>query len=258
MNPRIATAAALALLAAAGLAVRLGRPDNLQNLDAVFTLWGDVLSDASRTAALPLSLSPAEEMLLGNRLANQVRAVYSADTVHQPAVERVGRRLSATSLVRTSYTFLAIEESSINAFALPGGHVFVTRGLAEFVKSDAELALVMGHEMAHNELGHCLEGHRYQTVLSRFGVRDAGLLMDSMQQALSLAYSREQEFEADERGMALAAQTYDVRPAIGVFDRLAALEPSRPRGWLAPYLETHPPAAERSARLRKSLRLPQP
>lgn len=247
MNPRLISAAAAALLAAAAAAVQWGRLDNEQRLDAVFTLWGDVFRDSSQAAAVPMHVWKAEEVRLGNRLAAQVRAAYNLDAVHQPAVLRVGNRLAAYS---GPITFAAIDDPSINAFALPGGHVFVTRGLAEFVQDDDELAFVLGHEIAHIEMRHCLDGHRYRIVLGRLGAASAGELMDAMHGALAISYSREQETEADERGMLLAHTVgYDCMKAPALFRRLAALEPQPRTGWLSPYLESHPGALERAAHM---------
>lgn len=251
MNPRLITAAALALLAAAGLLVHTGKLDAGQDLEAVATLWGDVFRDVSHAAAAPLHVSAAEEIRLGNELAANVRARFDIDATHQPAVLRAGTRLSAHVDARVPYNFVTIDELSINAFALPGGHVFVTRGLCEFVHNDDELAAVIGHEMAHIELRHCLDGHRYEAVLSRLGVAGAGELMDGMQRALAISYSREQEFEADARGVVLASQAgFDPKAAPALFRRLAAVEPL-PSGWLGPYVVSHPAALERAARLEK-------
>lgn len=250
MKPRVLSAAAVALLAAAGLLVHVGKAHEGQSLEAVATLWGDVFRDASHAASAPFHVSAAQEIRLGNQLAANVRATYRVDAAHQPAVLRIGARLSAQADSRVPFTFLAIDEPSINAFALPGGHVFVTRGLAAFVRGDDELAAVIGHEMAHIELRHCLDGHRYEAVMSRLGAAGAGELMDAMQSALAISYSREQEFEADARGVALASQAgYDPKAAPALFRRLAAAEPQPREGWLAPYLESHPAALERAARL---------
>jgi predicted Zn-dependent protease len=256
VNPRLATAAALALLAAAGFVVHAGKLYKGRNLEAVATLWGDVFRDTTHAASLPFHVSDDEEIRLGQRLAANVRARYSIDTAHQPAVVRIGALVAAHASTRVPYTFLAIDEPSINAFALPGGPVFITRGLVEFVQSDDELAAVIGHELAHIDRRHCLDGHRYQVVLSRLDAPAAGELMDAMQQALARSYSREQEFEADRRGTSLAwAAGYDGARAAQLFRRLAALEPQPRTGWLLPYLESHPAALERAARLERELQL---
>ena len=248
MSPRFISAAAVAILAAAGLAVHLGKPVAGHSLEAVVTLWGDLFRDTSRATALPLHVSAEEEIRLGSQLAANVRAAYAIDVAHQPAVLRIGARLSAPGDLHVPYTFLAIDESSINAFSLPGGYVFVTRGLADFVTSDDELAAVIGHEMAHIELRHCLDGHRYEAVLARLGAADAGELMDAVHGALALSYSREQEFDADARGAGLARRAgYNPKAAAALFRRLAAQQPQPDTGWLGPYLKSHPAALERAA-----------
>lgn len=253
MKPRVMTAAVLALLSAAGAVVQWGRLDNNQRLDGIFTLWGDVFRDSSQAAAVPMHVWKAEEVRLGSRLAAQVRAKYNLDAAHQPAVLRVGNRLAFYS---GPITFAAIEAPSINAFALPGGHVFVTRGLAEFVQSDDELAFVLAHEIAHIEMRHCLDGNRYRIVLGRVGAAGVGEMMDEMQRSLAISYSREQETEADERGLLIAATAgYQPKAAAALFRRLAALEPQPRAGWLMPYMESHPGALERAERIEREYQL---
>jgi len=255
MKSRIAVPSALLLLAVSALAVRLGKPHEEQSLEAVAALWGDVIWDTSRVASSPLHVSEADEARLGSRLAQTVATQTRPDLVSQPRVSMVGMRLAAASPGRLPYQFHAIDEGTVNAFALPGGHVYVTKGLDAFVHSDDELAAVMGHEMAHIELRHCLDGHRYATVFRRVGLADAGEIMDAMRRALAISYSREQEFNADARGAVMAAQAgYDATAAIRVFRRLALQEAPRGNDLLRPYFESHPGAEERAQRLEGQLR----
>lgn len=259
MNPRWTTLAAIALLAAAVLAVRQGKLDEGRDLESIAALWGDLFRDASRTASAPLHVSADRETQLGAQLSANLRAAYATDAEHQPSVLRVGQRLAAFAQSPVPFTFLAIEDPSLNAFALPGGHVFITRGLADFVRNDDELAAVLGHEMAHVELRHCLDGHRYEAVLGRLGAAGAGELMDAMQRSLSIAYSREQEFDADARGVVLASQAgYNPQVAAGVFRRIAVTEAPAPGGWFAPYAQSHPGAMERAARFERQVQSQRP
>jgi predicted Zn-dependent protease len=105
-------------------------------------------------------------------------------------------------------TFTVRDDATVNAFALPGGYIFVNTGLLDFVKTEDELAVVLGHEVSHTELRHTAP-NMLKTVVS-FG------------------YTKYQEFDADEAGVRLAAAAgYKAHAAaVTLFRRLAAQSPS--------------------------------
>ena len=112
-----------------------------------------VLSPASGLA----SMSVKEEKELGDRLALEIQ--QKVDMVNDPLikayVDEVGRRLVEESHDRRfDYRFYVVKEQTPNAFAIPGGHIFVTSGLIQFVDTEDELAGVIGHEIAHSVLRH--------------------------------------------------------------------------------------------------------
>jgi len=76
------------------------------------------------------------------------------------------------------YRFHVIDSPGINAFALPGGQIFVTTGMMNFVQSEAELAAVLGHEMAHVDLRHCIERYQYEIHLRKAGAGEAGAVVE--------------------------------------------------------------------------------
>ncbi len=254
MKARAVVLSALVLLGISALVVRLGKPSEEQSLQSVAALWGDLFWDTGRVASAPMHVSAAEEARLGHELARTVMSYNRLDAATHASVTQVGVRLARGAPGRTGYVFTGLDSPEINAFSLPGGQVFVMKGLAGFVKSDDELAAVIGHEMAHIELRHCLDGYRYSAVMKRIGLADAGEMMDLLRRDLSITYSREQEFEADARGVVIASQSgYDATAAIRVFRRLALQEGPRGSGMLRPYFESHPGAEERAQRLERQL-----
>jgi predicted Zn-dependent protease len=147
----------------------------------------------------------------------------------------------------------------VNAFALPGGFVFVTRPLLQLCAADPhEVAFVLAHEMAH-----VLHGHAMERVVNGWMLHAAGralplrgwaggLVMQQVRELADRAYSREQELEADLLGARLAgAAGFDARAALRLLSRL----PPAPAGTaLHRYFATHPPFVERLANLRRVLR----
>lgn len=127
----------------------------------------------------------------------------------QAMVDRVGQRLVSQAGVPGNYRFFVLDQAVANAHALPGGYVFVTRGLLALMDDEAELAAAMGHE-----LGHITERHGAQRERERRGVMDAALdaamKSGSVTVGRSVArdglmrlrrYSRDQELEADRIGL---------------------------------------------------------
>ncbi len=174
------------------------------------------------------SLSPADERKLGQqehpKALRQFGGAYP-DQALQAYVDRVGERVKdASELADQDFTFTLLDSDVVNAFALPGGYVYVTRGLMALTDNEAELAGVLGHEVGHVTARHSAQ--RYdQARLGQFGTLAAqlgGMLLGGylggaegaqlggqyLGQAGSLgaeawvqSYSREQEFEADQLGI---------------------------------------------------------
>jgi predicted Zn-dependent protease len=193
-------------------------------------------------------------------IEGQVGLVRAPDL--EAYVGQIGGRLAAESGRDGPWRFVILDDPMPNAFALPGGHVYVTRGLLALVNSEDELAGVIGHE-----IGHVLAGHggkratlsapfalltgitSYATglVVPRLGraVSDAGHVLS---QGLVVApFSRQQEREADRLGQGLAARAgWDPRGISAFLETLGRattllLGEERRAGWL----DTHPTTPER-------------
>jgi predicted Zn-dependent protease len=157
---------------------------------------------------------------------------------------------------RHGFRFLAVRSPEMNAFALPGGYVFVTRRLMDLCSWDhAELAFVLGHEMGHVVRRHAIErlmaNALFDTVASRLPV-GGSLLRPHVAALLSTllrqGYSREQELEADAVGARAArAAGFDADGARRVLVRLAAESAAEPL--LSGYFASHPPLNERLRQL---------
>ena len=175
------------------------------------------------------AMSPAQEQEIGEEQHPQVLMQFGGpydDAELQSYVSRIGDELAAVSeLPELDFTFTVLNSEVINAFALPGGYVYITRGLLALADNEAELAGVMAHEIGHVTARHSAQ--RYSrgvlaqgslaigTVLA--GVLGGGAAADLVQQAGGLGaqaylagYSRDQEFQADELGVRYMARAgYD-------------------------------------------------
>lgn len=179
-------------------------------------------------------------------------------------VTRVGEKIVPhTERKDVKYTFTLLDSPVVNAFALPGGYVYVTRGILTLANNEADLAGVIAHEIGHVTARHSAE--RYSTsVLTSIGasILSAAIKVDGASQALGLganlylsSYSRSQEHESDDLGIRyLSRAGYDT---MGMANFLKSLEASsilekkeagKSTKSVPNYLSTHPVTADRVTR----------
>ncbi|WP_299326598.1 M48 family metalloprotease [Parasphingopyxis sp.] len=183
-------------------------------------------------------------------------------------VVRVGRNIalqSGLSNAQTDFTVTLLNSPVHNAFAVPGGYIYITRNLVGLMNSEAELASVLGHEVAHVALRHSAARQSRNTIGQILAV-GLGILTGSGEitnlagqaaQLYTLSYSREQEYEADQVGVRyLSGAGYDPYASASILASLAAqtnLQASiqgRNARALPEWASTHPNTAERVSRAR--------
>ncbi|HOW27764.1 MAG TPA: M48 family metallopeptidase [Elusimicrobiota bacterium] len=190
------------------------------------------------------------------------------DPVLQSYVEGIGNKLVTYSdRPRLPFVFTILDSDIINAFAVPGGYVFVTRGLLEELTSEAELAIVLGHEVGHVCAWHSvnmIEKQMGYGVLGTLGAiaggvtagpeamimiaQTAGLFTD----LYLLGYSREYELEADRVGTRYAISAgYNPEAALAFFERLLRLEKQEGLEKWDTFFRTHPPTDARILECRR-------
>ena len=242
--------------------------------DPVLYFIADAERELSRLPMEATRLSDRKEIQMGDQLARRAVAAFSYDehlTVADPdAVEQylttVGLRVAAHVHRKLPYRFHYIPRSGfINAFALPGGHVFVGAGLLELMDTEDELAAVLGHEIEHIDHYHCAERVQAEVRLRRLPL---GELVELPLAIFEAGYSKEQELEADREGTRLAvAASYSplgARRLFETFDRLYREYTARARspqaelaevtlGALEGYFRSHPPASERIEEINKMI-----
>ena len=229
---------------------------------------------ASGCQTVPQTGRSALRLMPADQLASMASAQFgqlkqetpiSRDRKYNAMVNRVGERIAyvaAPDLPNAQWEFVVFDDDDqINAFAMPGGKVAVYTGLFKIVQSDDDLAVVIGHEVAHVAAGHGNERVSQQMLAAGgalalgIGTRD----MDSSDRRLIMAaygagatigvmlpYSRLHENEADEIGLLYAAEAgYDPRAAIGFWERMEAQKSGAP----PEFLSTHPSGSTRIRKL---------
>ncbi len=165
--------------------------------------------------AIGRKYAPKVEKALGGKIASQELQSY---------IDRVGQRLARVShRPDLEYYFVAVEDKSVNAIALPGGHIFVLRGMLEKLTSEAQLAALLGHEVAHVVARDSMAALSRQQALDLLlaGAMFGGAPAEAVRGAsvtrlfLDLQYSREDEYEADLAALTyMAAAGYDPNGAV--------------------------------------------
>lgn len=202
--------------------------------------------------------SEADEIALGKQTDEQVKAVYGiyADQALNAYVDKIGQEMVPyTHRPHLTYTFAVLDSPVVNAFAVPGGYVYVTRGILAMMNSEAELAVVLGHEMGHVNARHSMSRLSSQTMiglglaagsaLSKTFADLAGLASAGMQ-LLFLKYSRDDEREADQLGVVYSRKGgYNPAKMIDFFASLEDLGDLSGGNTLPGFLSTHPLTSER-------------
>ncbi|MDA1043813.1 MAG: M48 family metalloprotease [Verrucomicrobia bacterium] len=184
---------------------------------------------------------------------------YLTDPDIDAYVKSVGNKLVAVSdRSYLPYEFVVLNNSVPNAWALPGGKIAVNRGLLTELKSEAELAAVLGHEIVHVAARHGAKSIERGTAL-QVGLMGLGLAVDDhdyrdyiLQGAnvstflVTMKYGRSAELEADEYGIKYMVKAgYDPHAAVELQETFLRLANGRSSGWLEGLLASHPPSRER-------------
>jgi len=236
---------------------------------AAMLLWATGCHTVPQTGRSALHLVPSDQLVtMASAQFGQIKqeTPISRNSTYNAMVRRVGERIAyvaAPDMPNAQWEFVVFDDDDqINAFAMPGGKVAVYTGIFKVAKTEDDLAVVMGHEVAHVAAGHGNERVSQQLLAAggglalQFGTSD----MDSSDQQMIMAaygvgttlgvmlpYSRYHESEADEIGLIYAAKAgYDPRAAIGFWERMEAQK----SGAVPPeFLSTHPSGSTRVRKL---------
>jgi len=219
--------------------------------------FGDLIRIVPQvTQILNLSnISDRQEVDLGQQMNQEIQQEVriSRNSQLNSYVEQIGRRLAANSTrPNIPYTFQVVEDPAVNAFATAGGFIYVNTGLLKTADNEAEFASVLAHEMGHIEGKHLIKQMRQRAIAS--GVASVSGLDRSkavgigVQLALNLPRSRQDEFDADKRGLANITRTGYAQSAMVSFMKKLQRSSSVPT-----FLSTHPGASDRVISLQNQI-----
>lgn len=206
-------------------------------------------------------MSEEQEIALGRETHKDVMKQYT-EYDHpelQALVNNLGQELAAKShRSHLDYTFTLLDSPQVNAFATPGGYVYITRGIIAYMNNEEQLAGVLGHELGHVTARHSVRQHSAQTTAGIFsmvaaiatGSNDVGQVTGQFGQAFVRGYGRNHELEADRLGAEYLARIgYDPEMMLGVvgilkdqeeFERQRARDENREPRTYHGVFATHP------------------
>lgn len=209
-----------------------------------------------------MMVSTAQEIEMGKQnyapMQQSQGGPYDVDPALTSYVQRVGSRVAAQSGVSLPYQFVVLNNSVPNAWALPGGKIAINRGLLTELKSESELAAVLGHEAVHAAARHTAKQISRSQIMqvgvaataiatsdSDYGNLVAGGANLAAQLSLS-KYGRGAELESDLYGMQYMSKAgYDPQGAVALQETFVRLSEGRQSDWLTGLFASHPPSRER-------------
>jgi len=216
-------------------------------------------------------LSEQEEVQLGVQTDSEIVKEYRLypDSKMAGYIGPVGQRLAKTShRAELPFQFKILDSAVVNAFAVPGGYVYLTRGILASLNSEAELAGVLGHEIGHITARHSAQQYsRAQVAQVGLGIGSVvgsvfpvvGGLATGLAQAgvgmLFLSFSRDNERQADSLAVEYASKTgYDGAQLASFFESLERMNPGADRSGLPSWFSTHPNPEDRLKTVRAQAR----
>jgi beta-barrel assembly-enhancing protease len=235
-------------------------------LFAIITYFSSTSENPLTGEKQRVAMTPEQEIAIGYKSAPEMAAQMGGVSRNAQAValvQRVGdllvkQSVAAKSPYKFSFHVLA-DPKTVNAFALPGGPIFITEGLLRLLKSEAELAGVLGHEIGHVIARHSSERLAKQQLTQGllgalvvgsgdYTTAQIGQMVGSM---INMRYGREDEIESDGLGIRIMAEAgYDPRGMIRVMEVLAKAS----GGSRQPeFMSTHPAPENRSERIKEAI-----
>jgi predicted Zn-dependent protease len=211
-------------------------------------------------------VSQDQEVAMGRQYDPQIVASIGLypDSALQRYVQDLGTRLAAASeRPGLPWTFRVLDDPTVNAFAVPGGFIYVTRGILAHLGSEAQLASVLGHEIGHVTARHSAS-QMSKEQLAQIGLVVGAVASETFAQYAELAgqglgvlflkYSRDDENEADALGLRyLRRSNHDIREMPGVYTMLASLTAGQEGGRVPEWTMTHPYPEDRRTRIEQAI-----
>lgn len=212
-------------------------------------------------------LSESDEVALGQQTDAEVIATYGLydNAALTSYVNGVGQKMTKIShRPNLAYSFKVLDTDVVNAFAVPGGYIYVTRGILAYLNDEAELAGVLGHELGHVAARHTADNYTKQQ-LAQIGLTLGSVLSEKFRQYANIAsfgvsmlflkFSRDDERQADDLGVEYSSKAlYDANRMATFFETLERMHEGSSSSGLPEWFSTHPNPENRIGAVRNKTR----
>ncbi|MBP7528415.1 MAG: M48 family metalloprotease [Syntrophorhabdaceae bacterium] len=256
-------------------ATKIRTRNNIKRFFIVFAVIMGIMAGGEAQAVNPLTstefdpvfIGEGSEIEIGKNTDQQLRSKYRISTDQQlnQRINAIGQRLAAQSERKNlKYTFTVINDELVNAFAAPGGYVYITTGILHRLKNDDEIASVLAHEIGHVVNKHSLKAIQRQ-MLAQFGLQIMGAMLgdggisgtllvkasEISASLLLLKNSRVNELESDAEGVEIMRRAgYNPRAMIDVQRMLLGVSGGKNPPAI---ISTHPPSQERIDAIQRAI-----
>ncbi len=203
-------------------------------------------------------MSPKKELAIGKEANPQILAqfgVYNDDKLQAFITKKGNKMASISHMPKLNFHFKVVDSDVVNAFAVPGGYVYFTRGIMAYFNNEAQFAGVLGHEIGHITHRHSAQSQTKQ-ILTQVGFMGGMILSPAFRgmaqqasqgmQLLLLKYSRTHESQSDVLGVEYSSKIgYDAHQMAGFFETLARLSTGPDGKRIPEFMSTHPDPGKR-------------
>lgn len=249
-------------------------PEPTEVVTDLFRIGGKIAKGVDTAAQEVFKLDSKEEIELGEKLHKSVlkQLVVARLPKQEERIARLARPLlEMRERKEIPYTFTIVKNDDVNAFAMPGGNIYVYTALLKFAKTDAELQFVLGHEIGHIDLKHCVRNYAYAARAADVGGDLAQVGVAAVYHLYELQFNEDLELQSDEyafRRLLMLGRTPDEAlsfhrrflvylkgKGIETAERKPTSVPEAIETGIRSHFRSHPPSEERIRRL-EQLKLP--
>lgn len=222
----------------------------------------DLIKDLMQTADILnetlleiTALSDEEENAIGDELDKQISKDLRFRKEYKFNLRKIFNNLMQfTERDNINYNYKVVRTDEINAYAIAGGRMYINTGIIDYLDDENEIAFVIAHEIAHNELRHCIKRVQYAAIASSIDP-SFGEIVQLAYSMYLMPFTKYDEFEADELGVWMMKKAgYDKQGAVSFFSKLEKLEKEYgidQRDPVNDFISSHPSAGERGERVKK-------
>jgi predicted Zn-dependent protease len=192
-----------------------------------------------------LDVLPSSDKKIENKLSTSIYNIYKDSIIEHPSKSKISKIIGDMKPFlsqKKSYQIYIIKTKILNAMIAPGGNVFVTTGFLDFVKNDAELAVILGHELGHVENGHIDKIVKRKSAIEEFGA--LGDVAGNIAHSFLAPFGSIDEYISDRAGLYLAYKAgYDPMVGIEVLKRMSSMDEEK--NSINDFFKTHPYSIDR-------------